>query len=214
MHLRSKLPSESLVVIDSQLSSIPFVCLHTTVQFLVRMPTNTDTSPVTFSFHQTTIFSVSFHSSKYLTVYLSSNTSTFHPILQTPSFTPFLPASALYLSEKMPSWSDSERNKMFLAMIELMAPHGSNNKLPSWTLVAERMQSGFTGEAVRYICFFPPTCHKSAFSYTQRVFRPLHLTSINCKLRIILPQTAIPKMPKRGPAPKYTSTELFWEDFL
>ncbi|KAF8441213.1 hypothetical protein BGX38DRAFT_1204307 [Terfezia claveryi] len=49
----------------------------------------------------------------------------------------------------MPSWSDSERNKMFLAMIELMAPHGSNNKLPSWTLVAERMQSGFTGEAVR-----------------------------------------------------------------
>lgn len=51
----------------------------------------------------------------------------------------------------MPSWSDSERNKMFLAMIELMAPHGSNNKLPSWTLVAERMESGFTGEAVRYV---------------------------------------------------------------
>ena len=49
----------------------------------------------------------------------------------------------------MPAWSDSERNKMFLAMIELMAPHGSNNKLPSWTLVAERMASGFTGEAVR-----------------------------------------------------------------
>ncbi|KAF8477263.1 hypothetical protein BDZ91DRAFT_708947 [Kalaharituber pfeilii] len=49
----------------------------------------------------------------------------------------------------MPAWSDSERNKMFLAMIELMAPHGSNNKLPSWTLVAERMESGFTGEAVR-----------------------------------------------------------------
>ena len=51
----------------------------------------------------------------------------------------------------MPAWSDSERNKMFLAMIELMAPHGSNNKLPSWNLVADRMESGFTGEAVRYV---------------------------------------------------------------
>ena len=94
MHLRSKLPPELLVSIDYQLLSIPFVCLHTTVQFPVKVSTNTDTS-ITFFFNQTAIFSISFHRPEYLTLYLSSNTSTFHPIFQTPSSTSSTPAFAI-----------------------------------------------------------------------------------------------------------------------
>lgn len=47
----------------------------------------------------------------------------------------------------MPAWTDLERSRLLLAMIELLVPP---NKLPSWAEVAEKMGTGFTQQAVRY----------------------------------------------------------------
>lgn len=48
----------------------------------------------------------------------------------------------------MPSWTDLERSRLLLAMVELLVPP---NKLPAWAEVAGKMGTGFTQEAVRYL---------------------------------------------------------------
>lgn len=53
-------------------------------------------------------------------------------------------------SPNMPPWTDLERSRLLLAMIELLVPPKSQNKLPPWAEVAERMGAGFTQDAVRY----------------------------------------------------------------
>lgn len=50
----------------------------------------------------------------------------------------------------MPPWTDLERSRLLLAMIELLVPPKGQNKLPPWAEVAERMGAGFTQDAVRY----------------------------------------------------------------
>lgn len=50
----------------------------------------------------------------------------------------------------MPTWTDQDRSLLLLAIIELLVPPRSQNRLPQWGDVAERMGKGFTQEAVRY----------------------------------------------------------------
>ncbi|RPA84179.1 hypothetical protein BJ508DRAFT_323824 [Ascobolus immersus RN42] len=49
----------------------------------------------------------------------------------------------------MPTWTMEERSRLLLTIIELLAPPKSTVKMPPWPVVAEKMNSGFSGEAVR-----------------------------------------------------------------
>lgn len=53
----------------------------------------------------------------------------------------------------MPTWTDQERSRLLLAIIELLVPPRTQNRLPPWPDVAERMGAGFTSEAVRYLIY-------------------------------------------------------------
>lgn len=55
----------------------------------------------------------------------------------------------------MPAWTDIERSRLLLAMIELLVPPKSQNRLPPWAEVVERMGAGFTQDAVKYLSINP-----------------------------------------------------------